>query len=114
MKQSNMICPECRETSVVPSGGVKQLPPNFFIANLLDDLKHRIGGEEEAKCDHCTRNDLVLLCQVHELELSFYCETCNQLVCQKCTMEDHLKHDHDTVKIWLSSTGKRWTRLWSQ
>ena len=38
------------------------------------------------------------MCQKHELELNFYCETCDQLVCQYCIMKDHFKHDHDTVK----------------
>ena len=38
------------------------------------------------------------LCQEHELELNFYCEICDQLVCHYCIMKDHLKHDHDTVK----------------
>ena len=38
------------------------------------------------------------LCTKHELELNFYCETCDQLVCHYCIMKDHLKHDHDTVK----------------
>ena len=38
------------------------------------------------------------MCQKHELELNFYCETCDQLVCHYCIMKDHLKHDHDTVK----------------
>ena len=149
--QSNITCPECRKTIVVPSGGVKQLPNNFFISRLLDEvaLKRKVEGEEEAKCDLCVRGDAVealcldcgaflctrcfdnhkyskeylnhnimplnelrskkegitikpkskfALCQEHELELNFYCETCNQLVCQYCIMKDHLKHDHDTVK----------------
>ena len=149
--QSNITCPECRKTSVVPSGGVKQLPNNFFINRLLDEvaLKRKVEGEEEAKCDQCTRNDPVkalcsdcgeflcnhclehhkyskeyqnhnmmplnevrskkegitikpksntALCQEHELQLNFYCETCDQLVCYYCIMKDHLKHDHDTVK----------------
>ena len=39
------------------------------------------------------------LCPKHEeLELNFYCETCNQLVCQYCIVRDHLNHNHDTVK----------------
>ena len=149
--QSNITCPECRKTSVVPSGGVKQLPNNFFINRLLDEiaLKRKVEGEEEAKCDLCVRGDTVevlcldcgaflcgrcfdnhkyskeyqnhnmmplnevrskkegitikpksnsALCQEHELELNFYCETCDQLVCHYCIMKDHLKHDHDTVK----------------
>ena len=149
--QSNITCPECRKTSVVPNGGVKQLPNNFFINRLLDEvaLKRKVEGEEEVKCDLCVRGDAVevlcldcgaflcsrcfdnhkyskeyqnhnmmplnelrskkegitikpkskfALCQEHELELNFYCETCDQLVCQYCIMKDHLKHDHDTVK----------------
>ena len=149
--QSNITCPECRKTSVVPSGGVKQLPNNFFINRLLDEvaLKRKVEGEEEAKCDLCVRGDAVevlcldcgaflcgrcfdnhkyskeyqnhnmmplnevrskkegitikpkskfALCPKHELELNFYCETCDQLVCHYCIMKDHLKHDHDTVK----------------
>ena len=149
--QSNITCPECRKTSVVPSGGVKQLPNNFFINRLLDEvaLKRKVEGEEEAKCDLCVRGDAVevlcldcgaflcgrcfdnhkyskefqnhnmmplnevksikeditikpnpksALCQEHELELNFYCVTCDRLVCQYCIMKDHLKHDHDTVK----------------
>ena len=37
-------------------------------------------------------------CHEHKLELKFYCETCNQLVCQYCIMRNHLNHCHDTVK----------------
>ena len=149
--QSNITCPECRKTNGVPSGGVKQLPNNFFINRLLDEiaLKRKVEGEEEAKCNLCVRGDTVevlcldcssflctrcvdnhkysrdwqnhnlmplnelrtrkeelaikpkakyAMCQKHELELNFYCETCNQLVCQYCIMKDHFKHDHDTVK----------------
>ena len=149
--QSNITCPECRKTSGVPSGGVKQLPNNFFINRLLDEiaLKRKVEGEEEAKCNLCVRGDTVevlcldcssflctrcvdnhkysrdwqnhnlmplnelrtrkeelaikpkakyAMCQKHELELNFYCETCDQLVCQYCIMKDHFKHDHDTVK----------------
>ena len=149
--QSNITCPECQKTSVVPSGGVKQLPNNFFINRLLDEiaLKRKVEGKEEVKCDLCIRGDTVevlcfdcsaflcarcldyhkyskeyqnhnvmpinevrskkqaitikpkssyALCQEHELELNFYCETCDQLVCHYCIMRDHLKHNHDTVK----------------
>ena len=149
--QSNITCPECRKTSTVPSGGVQQLPNNFFINRLLDEvaLKRKVEGEEEAKCDQCVRENPVevlcldcgmflcnycyghhkysrewqnhnmmplnelrskkeeiaikpkakyAMCQKHELELNFYCETCDQLVCQYCIMKDHFKHDHGTVK----------------
>ena len=39
-----------------------------------------------------------LYCQEHELELSFYCETCKQLVCHYCITKAHLNHKHNTAK----------------
>ena len=39
-----------------------------------------------------------LLCQEHDVELNFYCGTCEQLVCHYCTTTDHNGHEHYTVK----------------
>ena len=39
-----------------------------------------------------------MLCQEHEMELNFYCDTCDQLVCHYCTITDHNGHEHNTVK----------------
>ena len=78
--QSNITCRECRKTSVVPSGGVKQLPNNFFINRLLDEvaLKRKIEGDEETKCDQCTRNDPV----------KSLCVDCGEFLCNHC-LEHH-------------------------
>ena len=40
----------------------------------------------------------VMMCREHDIELLFYCETCDQLVCMYCTVKDHNGHNHDTVK----------------
>ena len=56
--------------SLIPAGGAKELPNNFFINRLLDEiaLQRKVEGEEEAKCDLCVRLDLVeVLC------LTFLC-----------------------------------------
>ena len=42
-----------------------------------------------------------MLCAEHDMELNLYCETCEQLVCQYCTIREHRLedgHDHNTVK----------------
>ena len=39
-----------------------------------------------------------MVCKEHDIELLFYCETCDQLVCMYCTVKDHSGHNHDTVK----------------
>ena len=40
-----------------------------------------------------------LMCEKHNLELAFYCETCEDLVCLYCTTtKQHSGHVHDAVK----------------
>ena len=150
-KESKVICPECRETSTTPPGGVKDLPNNFFIDNLMEEvtLKRRVEGEEKATCDMCVEEGLAIVlcpecvmflcdhcnefhkrgkeyrnhstiplnelqskkkevnlrpkakemsCQDHNLELNFFCETCDQLVCHYCTTNEHNGHVHNSVK----------------
>ena len=148
--QSKIICPECRKEAAVPAGGVKDLPNNFFINRMVDELvlKRKVEGEEEVKCDECDEDEPVVaycpecnmffcqacneshkrskrfrghgivplaelrsskdvaiqpkakapMCKEHDIELLFYCETCEQLVCMYCTVKEHNGHNHDTVK----------------
>ncbi|XP_065914825.1 E3 ubiquitin-protein ligase TRIM56-like [Dysidea avara] len=161
---SGIICPDCRETSVVPAGGVKELPNNFFINRLLDevDLKRKIEGEDEAKCDMCIKEgkavalclDCVMflcdhchefhknmkgnqnhnvtelielqskkkqvdirpkvksmLCPDHDLEMNFFCETCDQLVCHYCTTNEHNGHVHNSVKKMANKHRKEMEKI---
>ena len=148
--QSKIICPECRKEAAVPAGGVKDLPNNFFINRMVDELvlKRKVEGEEEVKCDECDEDEPVVaycpecnmffcqicnelhkrskrfrghgivplaelrcskdvtiqpkakapMCKEHDIELLFYCETCDKLVCLYCTVKEHNGHNHDTVK----------------
>ena len=148
---TSITCPECRKASAIPTGGIKQLPNNFFINRIVDEvaLKEKVTGEENVHCDLCIREDPAvvlcfdcavflcnhcheyhkysreyqghslsqlkelraekkeinvrpkakpLLCQEHDMELNFYCGTCEQLVCHYCTTTDHNGHEHNTVK----------------
>ena len=148
--QNKIICPECRKEAAVPPGGVKDLPNNFFINRMVDELvlKRKVEGEEEVKCDECDEDEPVVaycpecnsflcqfcyethkrnkrfrghgivpltelrsnkdvtiqpkakapICKEHDIELLFFCETCEQLICMYCTVKEHNGHNHDTVK----------------
>ena len=74
--QSKIICPECRKEGIVPAGGVKDLPNNFFINRMVDELvlKRKVEGEEEVKCDECDEDEPVVA----------YCPECNSFLCQFC------------------------------
>ena len=72
-KQSRITCPECRKETTVPAGGVKELPNNFLINRLKDDLVLKRKGEEKVICDECD-ND----------ETTAYCPNCNSFLCHAC------------------------------
>ena len=74
--QKKIVCPECRKEATVPAGGVKDLPNNFFINRMVDELvlKHKVEGEEEVKCDECDEDEPVVA----------YCPECNSFLCQFC------------------------------
>ena len=77
---SKVICPECRKEATIPAGGVKDLPNNFFINRMVDELvlKRKVDGEEEVKCDECDEDEPVVA----------YCPECNMFFCQTCN-ESH-------------------------
>ena len=76
--QSKIVCPECRKEAIVPAGGVKDLPNNFFINRMVDELvlKRKVEGEEEVKCDECDEDEPVVA----------YCPECNMFFCQTCNV----------------------------
>ena len=44
---TSITCPECRIASAIPTGGIKQLPNNFFINRIVDEvaIKERLQAK---------------------------------------------------------------------
>ena len=89
-EESKIKCPECRAESVVPTGGVKDLPANFHINSMMDRLGLK-RTDEVLKCNEC-EDKLVLA----------YCQMCNSYLCQFC-YEHHKRskrfRDHNIVIV---------------
>ena len=149
--QSTLICTECRQETIVTAGGVKDLPNNYFMNNLVNKLifDHKLENETELRCEECDEDDSAVVfcidcklflcffckeahkynkscsshnlisltelrskkdliqskskfptCQEHDLELEYYCETCEKLVCVQCKGE-HVHHKCDVVKKFV-------------
>ena len=145
---SKITCLKCRNETMVPPGGVKDLPSNYFMNRLINklSLNHKLKNETELRCEECDEDDPVIVfctdcelflchfckeshkysksrcshnlisltelrsnkdliqskskfptCQEHDLELEYYCETCEKLVCVQCSGE-HEGHKYDVVK----------------
>ena len=52
-----------------------------------------------------------MMCREHDIELLFYCETCDQLVCMYSTVKDHIGHNHDTVKKMVGKHRKELKKI---
>ena len=94
-QETNITCPLCEKTSPIPIGGVKQLPNNFFINRLLDEvaLKHKVEGKEDPKCGLCVRESAVV---------EVLCQDCGIFLCS-CCYDNHkysLKYqNHSMVSL---------------
>ena len=90
--ESKITCPECRYEATVPKGGVNDLPTNFFINRIMDELGLKHREEDELKCDECVENEPVVA----------YCMDCKSNLCQFCC-ENHKRskrfHSHNIVSI---------------
>ena len=98
-KQSKITCPECRKETTLPAGGVKDLPNNFLINRLKDDLVLNRRDEEKVMCDECN-ND----------ETTAYCPNCNSFLCHAC-YDDHKEtnacHNVGTVSLDSARSGSQ-------
>ena len=93
-KESTIVCPECRKVTHVCTGGVRELPNNFFITRLVGELtvKHTLTSEEAVTCGLCIRGAAV----------EVFCFDCALFMCSRC--HEHHKygrqcHDHNTIPL---------------
>ncbi|XP_065885314.1 tripartite motif-containing protein 2-like [Dysidea avara] len=52
-----------------------------------------------------------MLCADHDLEMNFFCETCDQLVCHYCTTNEHNGHVHNSVKKMANKHRKEMEKM---
>ena len=78
-------CPTCRQPTQLGDNGVHALPAAFHIIQLLDLdelLKKTLTSEHQE-------------CPAHNKPLDIYCETCEELICFKCSIQTHHSHQYD-------------------
>ena len=77
-------CPTCRQVTPIPPSGVAGLQPAFQTNQLLEIL-----DQHEKVKQYCQQH------QNQELEL--YCETCEELICFQCTIQQHHGHKYNLI-----------------
>ena len=93
-----ITCPLCRDASPIPSGGLKKMKENNFIADLVSrmhtmDLKSTDGEVESSKENLPFSNVPYIYCQIHERNIiDRYCVDCDIAACGTCLLRDHRHH----------------------
>ena len=75
-------CPQCRQDTQLPAGGVPGLQGAFYIHNLFDiqDALKKVSSSEQTMCNKCKKR-----------EATGFCRTCG-FVCERC-VETHREWD---------------------
>ncbi|XP_038062938.1 E3 ubiquitin-protein ligase TRIM56-like [Patiria miniata] len=82
-------CPVCQRETVLPKKHIQGLKTNVHLMGIVEDvlLQERTPEKNESQC------------QKHMGEMQrFYCETCDELICQDCIVVDHCKPKHQYVE----------------
>ena len=86
-------CPTCHHHTQLPQPtGAADFPTAFHINNLKEvyNLMTKVSG-------HLFPEKQEIKCSTHNKPLEIFCETCEELICQHCTVRIHRYHDYDLV-----------------
>ena len=80
-------CPTCRQVTPIPPSGVEGLQSAFQTSQFLEILYQH----EKVKQD-------ILYCLQHQnRELELFCETCEEIICFQCTIQQHNGHKYNLI-----------------
>ena len=101
-----LTCPNCRQVTRVPDRGVVGLQSAFHMNRFLEIKESFQNPENPAATPQGaipTDVDVAVKvnhCSVHEgKELELYCETCGELICNKCALKGGKHRDHDYEEL---------------
>ena len=83
---SKITCLKCRNETKVPTGGVKDLPSNYFMNNLVNKviLNYKLENETELRCEECDEDDSVVV----------FCTDCKLFLCHFCKESHKYSKSH--------------------
>jgi len=76
-------CPMCRKEFEIPSNGLKDLPHNFFIQQLVDVRKSESTEVDDVPCDVCMAESGKGSEKIPTA--TTYCVDCKQKLCEPCS-----------------------------
>ena len=94
-------CPNCRQVTPVPEGGVAGLQPAAHINQLLEIQAsfRKLGATPERAVGGASGTPSNGTCSEHSKEHKLYCKTCKDLICWKCILKGSKHREHDYEEL---------------
>ena len=91
----SLPCPQCRQDTPLPVGGVPGLQGAFYIHYLVDiqDALKKVSSSEQTMCNKCTKREAVGFCRT----CGFACQRCKELHQEWEEFKTHNFIDLDTL-----------------
>ena len=94
--RQTITCPLCKDVSPIPSGGLKRMKNNYFIADLVEQI-----NKIELKPSHATPRNVelsevhpIIYCKTHARNVvDQYCVDCDLAACGTCLLRNHMQHN---------------------
>ncbi|XP_033095460.1 tripartite motif-containing protein 2-like [Anneissia japonica] len=92
-KQGKLVCPTCRQSQMIPEGGLQKLLPNIYVKNMLECLEKLENAGNTVCC--CSQT-----------KAAFFCQQCIIFLCSVCikqhkilpTLVSHTLHSIEDIK----------------
>ena len=91
----SLPCPQCRQVTPLPVGGVSKLQGAFYIHYLFDvqDALKKVSSSKQAMCEKCTNRGAVGFCRT----CGFACQRCKEIHQEWKEFKSHEFIDLDTL-----------------
>ena len=95
-----ITCPLCKDESDIPSGGIKRIKNNYFIADLVERINKieikpsRREVRRPKEFLEFSELDPIIYCKSHVRNvIDQYCVDCDLAACGTCLLQDHRHHN---------------------
>ena len=96
--KDTLKCPECREITYIPNGGVKGLRTNYRVLSLAQNY-HKYNVQ---KNENMYQN-----CDIHDGKVKdLVCTKCKKVICPTCYEESHKSHQVQALETFKAQRTK--------
>ncbi|XP_038073663.1 tripartite motif-containing protein 3-like [Patiria miniata] len=96
--KKNVRCPLCNHLTLIPAGGVNNLPTDFRLGSMTETV---LQSQKQA----------VPTCTTHAgKRCEVYCATCSEIICVTCLTESHNRHDLKEIAVTVAAAKREFIR----